>query len=1232
MGDLPANPPRKSRWLLPACLAVVVIAAAVMAVAFRRVDQPAAQKPDAKPAETKLARADSVKLLSLRDQAVGRLENLNFEEAEQLLLEIIRLLPDDPFGPRNLTICRDLAIEKIDPGQRVEKMSDAIAKAGEALELLNRVEPDSPVNHVLAARVAVKQGDLDRAASELRRATALSPSSAPAWYDLFTLRPLTPGEPPAKETVDALRKVYELEPDNLFVLKDWLPLQTQLKEPALAETLQQARKTLDPFAEVIKTNIRIDVRDMLDKLAKAVAEEKWPVATSTAMTIRNVIVSEAARDERYVRWNSLEYALQDFGKSFYLRADLPDLQEPAIPVTFRTADEQQSTRIGAARDLVVADFNLDFQMDSAAVVDQQIVITMPAFSKSADDAISRITLSCGDGFEQVVAVDLDDDVDLKTKDPSKCFPSADPDLIVFGPAGIKLYENRASAPGTERQFVNRPTDDAMNSLTNVRAVIPGDYDLDGDLDLLTLAKDGVRFWSNRGNWTFEDITSRSKLPPAEFSPTAAVAVDWDRDVDLDVLIAGVDGFGILESMRHGRFRWRPLDGEFHALKNAKSLLVEQTGHGVSWSVIGAGPQGMHSVLTQTSAAGLVSGRSTVEITRSSVERCQSLDFDNDGVRDVLAVSASSLSLFRGLANEKYEDVAPGLLKESGDVTSFGICDIDRDGDEDLLIGTKGESAWRINDGGNANGWLNVSLAAIQIKPNEQNYSKRVNHWGIGSVIEVKAGQRYQAQVVQPSMTHFGLGSLKQADAVRVLWTNGLPQNRIAPEANQFICEEQKLLGSCPYLYTWDGEKFTFFTDLLWNAPLGLKFAENVVAPWREWEYLKIDGDRLRPDKGRYQLRVTAELWEVEYFDQIQLFAVDHPAGTEVHTNEKVGPASLASPRIHTVSKPHSPIAARDPHGRDILEQVKSKDGNYTRTYDHKVAQGLTNQHFLELDLGAWPGQPADSATAPVVTLFLTGWMYPGSTSLRVQHSQNPDLQQPRPPALHAIGSDGQWHEVRPFMGFPGGKTKTIAVDISDVFAPGSTDHRLRIVTNMEFYWDSVFFTVNDPAVEHQQTKLSLVRAQLVDRGGVSLQSWPVSGNGPDQFDYQQLVPGDAWPPIEGAFTRFGDVLPLVTARDDQLVVMHPGDEIQLDFAVPDQDIPAGWVRDFVLYDVGWDKDCDQHTVYGETSEPLPFEAMTEYAYKDGAGRPMDDAYATYLNTYQTRTRPRGPFWNQVRRR
>src|SRR5690606_945803 len=99
------------------------------------------------------------------------------------------------------------------------------------------------------------------------------------------------------------------------------------------------------------------------------------------------------------------------------------------------------------------------------------------------------------------------------------------------------------------------------------------------------------------------------------------------------------------------------------------------------------------------------------------------------------------------------------------------------------------------------------------------------------------------------VTRFGLGKLAGADVLRVVWTNGIPRNLVSPKADEFICEEQKLEGSCPYLYTWDGEQFVFHTDLLWAAPIGLKFGETVVAPWREWEYLKIDGERLKPRDG-----------------------------------------------------------------------------------------------------------------------------------------------------------------------------------------------------------------------------------------------------------------------------------------------------------------------------------------------------------------------------------------------
>ena len=1252
-----SNAPR-NLWLVAALLTGM---AAALLVAFflivRGFDpQPGPPKGGSggtAAAAKKLTREATLKLLDQRDRAVAHLENHEFEQAEALLLQIIAEVPNDPFGPRNLTICRELWRGVIDAMREPARSVEMHSKSREALELLARVEPDSHVPHVLDARNSIRAGEIDHAAISLRRASELAPKSAAVWYDLYSLKPAAPGESPSAETVAALRKVYELEPNNLFVLKDLLPLLVQLKDPTFADTAEKAKETLQPFADIIKTHARVNVLDLLDVVANAAREGNWPLATGRTMAIRNVMVSESARDDRYVKLDSLEYVLHDFGPAFYELADLPKPSGgEGIPVSFALAPKEQQPELpSGVRDIAVIDLDLDGRIDGVTLHEDHIVAAMPFSPKTADEKASLVNVAISGDFQELLAVDLDDDVDPKLKDRPKDAAGclfADPDLIAFGMAGLKLFENRVSKEGL-REFIEKPAGDALGSLRGVVDVVPADLDLDGDLDFFTVAADGIRLWSNRSNWSFEEITSRSKLPPADFAPTAAVVCDWDKDTDLDILVAGANGIGVLESLRHGRFRWRDLGESFASLKQSKSLLIEDYDSNGSWDLLGAGPNGLNLVLTQTSTAGVVSVKQAKLVVQFPLWSVFSLDFDNDGLRDFATSHEEGLTLWRGDGRGEFSP--PVMVPIAG--TSFAIADVDRDGDEDLVTAYATESKWHLNNGGNANGWLDVSLLAQQIKPNEQNYSKRVNHAGIGSTIELKAGSKHQARVVTGPITHFGLGPQKKADVVRVIWTNGVPRNMIDPEPNLHVCEEQKLVGSCPYLYTWDGEQFVFVTDLLWNSPIGLKFAESVVAPWREWEYLKIDGSKLKPKKGEYLLNITEELWEAGYFDQVKLFSIDHPAGTDIYTNEKVGPASMAEHKLHPVRSPRIPVAAKDTHGRDVLEQVKARDGIYTKTYDRKLAQGLTTDHWLELDLGPWvvegrgakvDGQqeatpsatnPANSSTLnpqpSTINLFLTGWVYPTSTSLNVQFSQNPDGPQPRPPALHAIDANGHWREVRPFMGFPGGKTKTIAIDISDVFAPGSTDHRLRIVTNMEFYWDAAFFTVDEAPVEVRQTELSLVRADLHDRGGISFREYD-AGNGPEYFHHNRLVPGLHWPPMAGSFTRFGDVRELLTERDDKLLVLGCNDEMSLAFAEPSEPLPAGWVRDFVIYNVGWDKDSDMNTVYGESVEPLPFRDMTVYAHRDSEPRPPDDEYVRYLKKYQTRTQSRPRFWNEVRQR
>jgi hypothetical protein len=125
--------------------------------------------------------------------------------------------------------------------------------------------------------------------------------------------------------------------------------------------------------------------------------------------------------------------------------------------------------------------------------------------------------------------------------------------------------------------------------------------------------------------------------------------------------------------------------------------------------------------------------------------------------------------------------------------------------------------------------------------------------------------------------------------------------------------------------------------------------------------------------------------------------------------------------------------------------------------------------------------------------------------------------------------------------------------------------------------------------------------------------------GPHWFDYDSVTRDSPWRPIEGAFTRFGNVLPLLGSSDDKYVIMAPGDEMTVKFSASSAGaLPAGWRRDFLLYTDGWIKDSDLNTAFGTTVGPLPFHAIKSYPYAPTDSYPADSAHQQYLREYNTR--------------
>jgi hypothetical protein len=79
--------------------------------------------------------------------------------------------------------------------------------------------------------------------------------------------------------------------------------------------------------------------------------------------------------------------------------------------------------------------------------------------------------------------------------------------------------------------------------------------------------------------------------------------------------------------------------------------------------------------------------------------------------------------------------------------------------------------------------------------------------------------------------------------------------------------------------------------------------------------------------------------------------------------------------------------------------------------------------------------------------------------------------------------------------------------------------------------------------------------------------------------------------------------------------LNGGDELALSFktdALPPK--PAGFVREFFLYVVGWDKDGDFHVGEGWRVGPLPFSGMDDQAYGKQLIQPTEKRWKEAYNT------------------
>jgi len=522
-------------------------------------------------------------------------------------------------------------------------------------------------------------------------------------------------------------------------------------------------------------------------------------------------------------------------------------------------------------------------------------------------------------------------------------------------------------------------------------------------------------------------------------------------------------------------------------------------------------------------------------------------------------------------------------------------DFDADGRMDRArIDPDGSAHLLRNVSNSGRHWIGVQLKGVRSLKLAQD-----------ALVEVKAGSLYRRQFYTGVPLVFDAGDHATVDAVRVTWPNGLIQNEVRQATSQThrYEEAQRLSGSCPMIWTWNGREFEFITDVLGVAPLGASDGEGSYFPVDHDEYVQVPGASLRSVDGHYDVRVTEELSEVSYLDQIQLYAVDHPAGTEIFTNEKFQGPPYPEFRLFSVDRRIYPKTARDDQGRDVLPQLTAKDQRYPDQFPRSET-GVAEPHTLELDFGS-------VAASGKAIILLNGWLdWPdGSTFRRASQESEAGLVFPY---LQVQDGEGRWKTVDKNVGMPSGKPKTIVVPVEFL----SASRKVRIITNLCIYWDEIFLSESASDGGVAPKPIDQISADLHFRGFSEAHIDPRRKQ-PDAYFYGHISATSFWNPTPGIYTRFGRVDELLRNVDDRMVIMGSGEEVALQFRSLDAP-PAGWTRDFLLKVDGWAKDRDPNTAFSAGVLPLPFHGMSRYPYPSSEHYPSDPVHDEYQRTFNTR--------------
>jgi enediyne biosynthesis protein E4 len=400
-----------------------------------------------------------------------------------------------------------------------------------------------------------------------------------------------------------------------------------------------------------------------------------------------------------------------------------------------------------------------------------------------------------------------------------------PDLYVSNYGTNVLYKNNGN--GTFTNVTKRAGVGGKETDFNTGAVWL-DYDNDGFLDLYVgkylnfdpnykyyYAPDGFPgplaydaqpdvLYHNRGDGTFEDVTSKMGIKDLDGRAMGVGAADYDDDGFVDIYVANDHSMNYLWHNNAGK--------SFTDMGTPSGTAFGQSGESaVSMSVdfadyTGSGRMDMfisddkYCRLYENLGNGIFAEKSYpsgIAMPAGQYVGWSSsfIDYNNDGLIDIFKVNGALKHLY-GQEDQLFENMGDGKFKdvstESGsyflkELVGRGACfgDYDNDGDIDAyIVNLNDRGAFLRNNKGNQNSWITLKLEGTTS-----------NRDGIGARVKVTSGGKVQTSQKKsttgylsqndPRM-HFGLAKNVMIEQIEIKWPSGKVQVLKNIKANQIL--------------------------------------------------------------------------------------------------------------------------------------------------------------------------------------------------------------------------------------------------------------------------------------------------------------------------------------------------------------------------------------------------------------------------------------------------------------